>query len=32
MYLSFHWLSDGLAGLALGIAIDRTLHLPRWRL
>lgn len=31
-YLSFHWLSDGLAGLALGIAIDRTLHLPRWRL
>lgn len=29
-YLSFHWLTDGLAGLALGVAIDRTLHLVRW--
>jgi membrane-associated phospholipid phosphatase len=28
-YLSFHWLTDGLAGLALGLAIDRTLHLIR---
>jgi membrane-associated phospholipid phosphatase len=31
-YLSFHWLTDGLAGLALGLAIDRTLRLVRWRL
>jgi hypothetical protein len=28
-YLSFHWLTDGLAGLALGLAIDRALHLVR---
>jgi membrane-associated phospholipid phosphatase len=28
-YLSFHWLTDGLAGLALGLAIDRALHLIR---
>jgi hypothetical protein len=31
-YLSFHWVTDGLAGLALGLAIDRVLHLVRWRL
>jgi membrane-associated phospholipid phosphatase len=31
-YLSFHWLTDGLAGLALGLAIDRVLHLVRRRL
>jgi membrane-associated phospholipid phosphatase len=30
-YLSFHWFTDGLAGLALGLAIDRTLRLARWR-
>lgn len=30
-YLSFHWLTDGLAGLALGLAIDRALHLVRWQ-
>lgn len=30
-YLSFHWLTDSLAGLALGLAIDRTLCLLRWR-
>lgn len=29
-YLSFHWLTDSLAGLALGLAIDRTLCLLRW--
>jgi membrane-associated PAP2 superfamily phosphatase len=29
-YLSFHWLTDNLAGLALGIAIDRVLNLL-WR-
>jgi membrane-associated phospholipid phosphatase len=29
-YLSFHWLTDSLAGLALGLAIDRTLRLLRW--
>lgn len=28
-YLSFHWLSDGLAGLALGLAIDRLLAMAR---
>jgi membrane-associated phospholipid phosphatase len=28
-YLSFHWLTDSLAGLALGIAIDRVLALLR---
>jgi len=28
-YLSFHWLTDSLAGLALGLAIDRTLCLSR---
>lgn len=31
-YLSFHWLTDGFAGLAVGLAIDRTLWLVRWRL
>lgn len=31
-YLSFHWLTDGLAGLALGVAVDRALALVRWRL
>jgi hypothetical protein len=34
-YLSFHWLTDSLAGLALGLAIDRTLCLLRrgwWQL
>jgi membrane-associated phospholipid phosphatase len=31
-YLSFHWLTDGLAGLALGLAIDRTVRLARWRM
>jgi membrane-associated phospholipid phosphatase len=32
-YLSYHWLTDGLAGLALGLAVDRALHLlpRRWR-
>lgn len=29
-YLSFHWLTDGLAGLALGLAFDRVLALLRW--
>lgn len=28
-YLSFHWLTDSLAGLALGLAIDRGLSLLR---
>jgi hypothetical protein len=28
-YLSFHWLTDSLAGLALGLAIDRILSLLR---
>lgn len=28
-YLSFHWLSDSLAGFALGIAIDRVLAILR---
>jgi membrane-associated phospholipid phosphatase len=28
-YLSFHWLTDGLAGLAIGLAIDRLLYLAR---
>lgn len=28
-YLSFHWLTDGLAGLLLGLAIDRVLALLR---
>ncbi|QSB14377.1 phosphatase PAP2 family protein [Natronosporangium hydrolyticum] len=28
-YLSFHWLTDGLAGLALGLAIDRLLAVLR---
>lgn len=28
-YLSFHWLTDGLAGLAIGLAIDRILCLLR---
>jgi membrane-associated PAP2 superfamily phosphatase len=28
-YLSFHWVSDNLAGLALGLAIDRVLCLLR---
>lgn len=28
-YLSFHWLTDGLAGLALGLLIDRLLCLLR---
>ncbi|MPZ25743.1 MAG: phosphatase PAP2 family protein [Micromonosporaceae bacterium] len=28
-YLSFHWLTDSLAGLALGLAIDRALCLLR---
>lgn len=28
-YLSFHWLTDSLAGLALGLAIDRALSLLR---
>lgn len=31
-YLSFHWFTDGLAALALGLAIDRVLALGRWRL
>lgn len=33
VYLSFHWLTDSLAGLALGLAIDRILALlrgPKW--
>jgi membrane-associated phospholipid phosphatase len=30
-YLSFHWLTDSLAGLALGLAIDRLLALLRHR-
>ena len=30
-YLSFHWLTDSLAGLALGLAIDRLLALLRSR-
>lgn len=30
-YLSFHWLTDSLAGLALGLAIDRSLRLLRRR-
>lgn len=29
VYLSFHWLTDSLAGLALGLAIDRVLALLR---
>lgn len=29
-YLSFHWLTDSLAGLVLGLAIDRLLCLLRW--
>lgn len=29
-YLSFHWLTDALAGLALGLAIDRALRLVPW--
>jgi hypothetical protein len=28
-YLSFHWFTDGLAGLVLGLLIDRLLHLLR---
>lgn len=28
-YLSYHWFSDGLAGLALGLAVDRGLYLLR---
>lgn len=28
-YLSYHWLTDGLAGLALGLLIDRLLRLLR---
>jgi membrane-associated phospholipid phosphatase len=28
-YLSFHWLTDGLAGLALGLAVDRLLAIAR---
>lgn len=31
-YLSYHWLTDGLAGLALGLAIDRLLEPLRRRL
>ena len=30
-YLSFHWFTDGLAGFALGLAIDRILALLRLR-
>jgi membrane-associated phospholipid phosphatase len=30
-YLSFHWLTDSLAGLSLGLAIDRLLALLRHR-
>lgn len=30
-YLSYHWLTDGLAGLALGLAVDRVLALLRAR-
>ena len=30
-YLSFHWLTDNLAGLALGIVIDRVLSMLRRR-
>lgn len=30
-YLSFHWLTDSLAGIALGLAIDRLLALLRSR-
>jgi membrane-associated phospholipid phosphatase len=29
VYLSFHWLTDSLAGVALGLAIDRVLCLLR---
>jgi PAP2 superfamily len=29
VYLSFHWLTDSLAGLALGLAIDRVLAMLR---
>lgn len=31
-YLSFHWITDGLAGLALGLALDRVLAMlgPYW--
>jgi membrane-associated phospholipid phosphatase len=29
VYLSFHWLTDSLAGLALGLAIDRVLAILR---
>lgn len=29
-YLSFHWLTDGLAGLTLGLFIDRLLRRVRW--
>jgi membrane-associated phospholipid phosphatase len=29
VYLSFHWLTDSLAGLALGLAVDRVLCLLR---
>ncbi|RKN38897.1 phosphatase PAP2 family protein [Micromonospora endolithica] len=29
-YLNFHWLTDGLAALALGLLLDRILHRVRW--
>jgi uncharacterized membrane protein YkvA (DUF1232 family)/membrane-associated phospholipid phosphatase len=29
-YLGFHWLTDGAAGLLLGLALDRVLHGIRW--
>lgn len=30
-YLSFHWFTDGLAGLAYGLAVDRVLRLVPWQ-
>ncbi len=29
-YLNFHWLTDGLAGLLLGLLLDRLLHRVPW--
>jgi hypothetical protein len=31
-YLSWHWFTDGFAGVALGLALERTLHLVPWRM
>jgi hypothetical protein len=29
-YLNYHWVTDGLGAVALGLLLDRVLHRFRW--